>query len=222
MDCLCVPEQGNLDIYRISINGGIPELLVGSSAREYHPTWLSDGKNIIYVQEKDGTSGLFVMDTTAKSSILLENLPAPVSWPAVSSDGRYLAFSAAPEGDWDLYLVELNSYWQPIPESLRRLTDSPGADISPAWNLQGMTIAFASYRHGSLDLMSLRLEDGVISTLTTTPAEEWAPQWLNDGRLIYQIYDGQTKSVMVYDPLVAISFQLPITGNSAAWPIPQP
>jgi hypothetical protein len=59
-------------------------------------------------------------------------------YPAVSPDAQWLAYSRLSHGYWNLWLTDLHS------GSLRRVTDEPCNDISPAWSTDGHELIFAS------------------------------------------------------------------------------
>ncbi len=59
--------------------------------------------------------------------------------PAISPDGKWLAFSSNKNGYWDLYLLELAS------GSTIRLTDTPAYDAAPSWSPDGAFLAYESY-----------------------------------------------------------------------------
>ena len=117
------------DLYRVSARGGSPQRLTDSAGRDTHPAWLGDAERLIFVSDRDGTSALYLLDLEDDVVEKLE-LPTPASWPAVSHDGGSLAFAAAPDGDWELYQVSLDSAGRAQADTVRRLTHSPGW-ISP-------------------------------------------------------------------------------------------
>jgi Tol biopolymer transport system component len=56
--------------------------------------------------------------------------------------GSRIAFMSDHDGNWEVYLVNLDG------SGLRRLTDSPARDGLPAWSPDGRTIAFVSDQGG--------------------------------------------------------------------------
>jgi Tol biopolymer transport system component len=215
-------REGTLDLYRIPASGGAVQRLTDLPARETHPAWLPYGERLIFASDLDGVSALYLLDILSNITQPMIGLPLPASWPAVSPDGRKLAFSAAPDGDWDLYTIDLDVDSRPAPGTLTRLTTSIGSDISPDWNLDGTTLVYASSRSGSLDLYLLTLSDLSMTSLTNSPANEWAPRWLNEGRLVYQTYDGEALTAWLMDPESGISFPVDSNLKLGAWPVPQP
>lgn len=67
-------------------------------------------------------------------------------WPAVSPDGRRVAFGSSRDGNFEIYAGGLDG------ENLRRLTKRPGVDMRPAWSPDGKRIAFTSVRKGNYEI----------------------------------------------------------------------
>jgi hypothetical protein len=214
--------NGNLDLYRLPAGGGPRERLTRSPARESHPAWLPGSTRLIYVSDASGIPALYLLDLSHDTSRQLVELPLPASWPAVSKDGTWLTFSAAPDGNWSLYRVALDVEGLPVAGTLVRLTQSAGFDIAPAWHPDGHQVAFASNRGGSLDLYILVLEEANVTAVTRTTGNAWAPSWLADGRMVYQLFEGGHLSIQVVSPVNGRSLLISNDGETAAWPAAQP
>jgi TolB protein len=62
--------------------------------------------------------------------------------PALSPDGSQIAFMSRREGNWEVYLINVDG------SGLLRLTDDPADDGLPTWSPDGNAIAFVSSRGG--------------------------------------------------------------------------
>jgi TolB protein len=62
--------------------------------------------------------------------------------PALSPDGKRVVFMSKREGNWEVYVVNVDG------SDLQRLTDDPAEDGLPTWSPDGNAIAFVSNRGG--------------------------------------------------------------------------
>jgi Tol biopolymer transport system component len=81
----------------------------------------------------------------------LASYPGPEGPPALSPDGKFVAFAWAGQegGPTDIYVKAVES------EALRRLTETPDSESSPAWSPDGQQIAFVRERQGVFTLSQL-------------------------------------------------------------------
>ncbi|MFZ6028772.1 MAG: hypothetical protein ACOYYS_13740 [Chloroflexota bacterium] len=110
--------------------------------------------------------------------------------PAISPDGRYVAFSSNRSGYWDLYLLELAS------GNVTRLTDTPEYDASPSWSPDGVWLVYESYQNNNLDLLLIPVDLSLAATpLSDHPATEHSPAWAPlSGRQIAFVSDRSGES----------------------------
>ncbi len=100
--------------------------------------------------------------------------------PAVSPDGKSLAYASRQNGYWDLYIRDLES------GSVRRVTDTPDYDGKPSWSSDGQWLACESYQAGKLDIYLVSVVDPQQAPirLTEDPVAASAPAWSPQGRRI--------------------------------------
>jgi len=101
--------------------------------------------------------------------------------PALSPDGRYVAFSRLRtlEDSVDLYIKDIDL------GTLRRVTADPASDRSPAWSPDGKHLAFMRQSAQQTSLYMVAASGGLVQKLTDldchcTPSLAWSPdgQWL--------------------------------------------
>jgi TolB protein len=105
--------------------------------------------------------------------------------PAVSPDGRLLAYRSHRDGQWDLYLRDLTT------GQLRRLTETAAYEGNPTWSPDGHWIAYDALTGGDLDVWILSIDPGRTPIqLTNHPGIDRQPTWdPSGGRKIAFISD---------------------------------
>ena len=99
--------------------------------------------------------------------------------PAISPDGKWLAFASNKNSYWDLYLLELSS------GNIVRLTDTPEYDAAPSWSPDGAFLAYESYEKGFLGIYIRSVADSAqVYALTQDSATDTSPAWSPLGRKI--------------------------------------
>ena len=109
------------------------------------------------------------------------------SHPAVSPDGKWLAFASSRGHTLDQTRLWIAALGVAVPP--RPLTDGPAIDAHPAWMPDGSALVFASIRNGSdYNLWRLAMRDGrpgELTQLTHAPGHEVTPAIAPDGAIIY-------------------------------------
>jgi TolB protein len=96
--------------------------------------------------------------------------------PAISPDGKFLAFSSRRNGYWDLYLLDLTD------GKIQRMTDTPEYDGSPSWSPDGAYIAYETYLNGNMEVLIHSTLDFGQSPIplsfgnSTNYSPSWSPQ----------------------------------------------
>jgi Tol biopolymer transport system component len=103
-----------------------------------------------------------------RSGKRLETLGAPDKTPsadpALSPDGREVAFSSVVGGNEDVWLMDMHG-------AMSRFTSDPAPDVDPIWSSDGHQILFRSARNGSWGIYSRSLSDGLEQVLLHSPRE---------------------------------------------------
>ncbi len=100
------------------------------------PTQSGPLGTIVYVARQGVFSHLWAVLPGESTPVLLTQGDFDDKDPAVSPDGRLLAFVSNRDGPWDLYTLDLGS------GALQRLTDTAAFDGHPTWSPDGRWIAY--------------------------------------------------------------------------------
>jgi len=103
--------------------------------------------------------------------------------PAISPDGKWLAFASNRNGFWDLYLMQLSS------GNLKQLTNTPEYDAFPSWSPDNQWIIFETYNdispNANMDLKIISISNNEKPIqLTNDASADMAPTWSPEGRWI--------------------------------------
>jgi TolB protein len=129
------------------------------------------GRKEIYIADCDGSG---IQQLTHDNSISVS--------PALSSDGRLLAYTGYKAGYPDIYLVNLSS------GSRDRIIKYPGTNSGAAFSPNGDRIACTLSKDGNVELYVCGL-NGSAHRLTRTPGIESSPTWSPNGDEIIYSYD---------------------------------
>lgn len=96
----------NFEIYTIGRDGSDLRRLTQNNAEDFFAHWSPDGKHIAFSSNRDGQSGIYVMDTNGNNQRRLTSNPSGSNdwFPTWSPDGRQIAFSRSDR----IYLVDVD------------------------------------------------------------------------------------------------------------------
>lgn len=132
---------------------------------------------------------LFAYQVTTQKWLRLTDGEGDDFYPAVSPDGKWIAFASNRQGYWDLYLLSLQD------GNLYPLTQTPQYDGAPTWSPDGKWLAYESYvidpqtQEGNLEILIQEVslaanQNPQIVQLTSASGADFAPQWSPKGRQI--------------------------------------
>lgn len=119
----------------VATGGKIPVSSDQGSFIETMPRFSPDGTQIVYAvaprTEPDNNDIFITRADGGGSPTPLMRSPANDIYPVISRDGRYLAFSSDRNGNWDIYILDINT------QELFQLTNSPDEEDYPGdwWQL---------------------------------------------------------------------------------------
>jgi len=110
--------------------------------------------------------------------------------PALSPDGRRLAYESAVDGKLELFARDIEM------GVAERLTENQADDFSPSWSPDGTSIVFASNRNNNVDIYILDIATRQTRRLTTDAGTDMNPTWASDGRIYFN--SDRTKAWQIY------------------------
>lgn len=110
----------------------------------------------------------------ATASAMAQSDPLWMRFPAISPDGKTVAFSYK----GDIWTVPANG------GQARQITTNPAYDAYPVWSPDSRQIAFASSREGSLDVYVVGRDGGTPRRVTTDSGDEYPMAWRTDSTIL--------------------------------------
>jgi Tol biopolymer transport system component len=152
-------------------------------------SWLPDGSGIVFSRRGDRPDGsalsdLYRVDTgSGKIERLTRGLRAHE--PAVSPDGRQIAFVGQTDGTTNLYLVDVDGNNS---RPLTRLDDGTQL-IEPTWHPSSGHLYVGISRDGARRLARVDIADGSLSYLTEADSDARNPHVSGDGAFLFYSSD---------------------------------
>lgn len=181
-------QEGAPEVYLMGADGGRATRITSNQTQDILGDWSPNGEWLVYFSE--GTlngppeeRGLWLRNPDGVNLVQLTsgNDRDPV-W---SPDGKYIAFVRWDGGNADLFVLGklAKGTWQDGLE-ITRLTQHESDDLSPNWSPDARSIAFVSFRDGSAEIYSMRVDGSKQRRLTKNEADDLTPDWSSDGRRI--------------------------------------
>jgi Tol biopolymer transport system component len=144
------------------------------SQRATQPDWSPDGERIVFVAHANNVSNLYTIKPDGSNLQQLTEFTddTQILTPRWSPDGGRIAFAkAGPDGNLDIYLLELES------RTLTRVTTDPAVDYLPIWHPDGQALTFTSHRGSTPNLHTVDLNTGNVVQNTDVGEALWGVQW---------------------------------------------
>ncbi len=110
---------------------------------------------------------IYILDLETGKERRLTTNPATDMDPAISPDGKRIAFVSDRRGKFEVYLMNIDG------SNLIRLTETDTFDIQPSFSPDGRWLAFE--RRG--DIYAIDLKTKALLNLTRSPGYEGGPSW---------------------------------------------
>jgi len=173
------------------------EKQITKSVLAYNPAVTPDGKQLVYITGRDGTSNLILLELQTGETRALTNFTDgeeifSAMW---SPDGKLLAFDFATAHGRDISIIDIAT------DSLVSFESEPYDTRSPCFSPDGQWIYFASDQTGIFNIYRRSLTSGQTELLTNVPGGAFMPVVNMNGELVYSLFDDSAfKIVMIRQP----------------------
>ncbi len=159
----------------------------------FEPDFAPGGKTLVYHSKSRG--GIWALDLDDDFLPIAEpsQLAGFGSRPAVSPDGRWIAFQSesSPQlADTSAPALSQSTLWvlRLEDKTRRRVTRASapnGGHAAPSWSPDGTRLVFSTSLYGRSEIWTVTVEDGEIQPLVTDLANGYDPVYSPDGRSVY-------------------------------------
>ena len=171
-------DGGAAEVYILDVQSGQQRRLTDTICRCNYPKWSPDGTQIAFTScvRKEippwyPYRQIWVMNTDGSDLLMLTRDEESNEEPAISPDGKQIAFVSRRDENVDIYSLDRDS------KTVTRLTFDPGIDCQPDWSPDGKNIVFASKRADNYDVYVMDSRGGGEINLTRSEEAEIMPVW---------------------------------------------
>lgn len=142
------------------------------------PRYYADTHCFVYGAYKNGVGKIVRFEVkTKKQTVLLENSYKNRS-PALSPDGKQLAFVSYRLGQWDLFIRSVAA------GNTKQLTFDSFEDDNPDFSPNGKWLIYQSHRPAGWEIGKINTAGGTAYNLTQNRSDDIRPLWSSNGRSI--------------------------------------
>jgi TolB protein len=178
-------EDDTIRLYVLDTETGVEQRLTDRDVPEYDAVPTPDGKSFLLAFDKispnqgDIDIARWRPETkTFEPLIVTGEKLSHEEWPALSPDGRQIAYTSTRDGNQELYVADANG------RNSVRLTQDPAHDAHPCWSPDGQTIAFATNRWGDLEIALISPQGSELRRITDSQGLDDYPAFSPDGAKI--------------------------------------
>ena len=122
------------------------------STQSVNATLQTIGGGVVYFDNRNDNYDIYKMDLAEGAEIRLTTDEHVDDYPAVSPDGKTIAFQSDRDGDFDIYAMDIDG------NNVRQLTNNTVLDNVPSWSPDGTQIIFSSdtRNDGTFDVYAMQ------------------------------------------------------------------
>jgi Tol biopolymer transport system component len=177
------------DVYIARVADGPSRVLLGGASDDRHPVWTPDGHYLLFVSDRAGTSGLWVLRVADgqpldEPRVLQQDVGRVVRPFGITAAGEYLYFRQL--GFPETYAVRLDAHGNPDGAPVPLSRAFAGSNMYPTWSPDASEVAFVS-RLGvrSRAVIGVRnMRSDAQRSLQTGLVEIHPVHWSPDGRTL--------------------------------------
>ncbi|MCU0401409.1 MAG: DUF5050 domain-containing protein [Algoriphagus sp.] len=140
-----------------------------------------DGKTLVYSNTDTGLGSRIYTIPFEGGTPKLITPDFPIYWHGISPDGKYLAYCAERNDQWDVYVIPIDGGEE------KRLTNTEGLDDGPEYSYDGKWIYFNSHRTGRMQAYRMKPDGSNQEQLTFDEYDNWFPHPSPDNNSIVYI-----------------------------------
>jgi len=153
--------------------GGDERSIKTAKTVAWSPSITPDGRHVVF----NLAGQLVVHEVATGRNRDLAKSNGRNDWPAVSPDGRRVAFGSSRGGNVELYLIDFDG------KNLRRLTFRKGLDMRPSWSPDGRRLAYTSVLAGNYEISVMAVDgDSEPANVSGHPERDDFVTWHPGGR----------------------------------------
>ncbi|MFQ5434880.1 MAG: hypothetical protein ACE5FD_08385, partial [Anaerolineae bacterium] len=166
------------------------------------PAWRPGFDTITYSRCAGEICAIFM---TNREGALVADETVSFQYGRWSPDGRYLAFTANPDGVTDIYVYDFGV----DPPALNQLTADMGNNSTPVWSDTGQFILFTSDRDGDFDIYLMESDGSNQVPVTQNDGFDYAPVLSPNSEKVAYLSDANgTLTIYVFDFVTRETLQL--------------